>query len=121
EILTAVMANIPYGDPTDPNVLQGPQVRAKQRHRAMPSIQKAIAEGANLAAGGTRPEGVDKGYFIEPTLFVDVDNSMTIAREEIFGPVLAVIPYDDDDDAVRIANDSMYGLAGGVYSGSLAP
>jgi aldehyde dehydrogenase (NAD+) len=116
EILTAVMANIPYGDPTDPNVLQGPQVSAKQRDRVMSYIQKGIDEGANLVVGGHRPARFDKGYFVEPTLFVDVDNSMTIAREEIFGPVLAVIPYDDDEDAIRIANDSAYGLSGGVFS-----
>jgi len=116
EILTAVMANIPYGDPTDPNVLQGPQVSAKQRDRVMSYIQKGIDEGANLVVGGHRPARFDKGYFVEPTLFTDVDNSMTIAREEIFGPVLAVIPYDDDEDAIRIANDSAYGLSGGVFS-----
>ena len=81
-------------------------------------IQKGIDEGATLAVGGVeRPEGLDKGYFVRPTLFVDVDNSMAIAQEEIFGPVLVVIPYEDDDDAVRIANDSGYGLASYVMSG----
>jgi aldehyde dehydrogenase (NAD+) len=84
----------------------------------MSYIQKGIAEGANLLVGGRRPAQFDKGFFVEPTLFTDVDNSMTIAQEEIFGPVLAVIAYDDDDDAIRIANDSSYGLSGGVFSAS---
>jgi aldehyde dehydrogenase (NAD+) len=78
-----------------------------------------MAEGATLLLGGGRPKDLDRGWFIEPTLFTDVDNSMTIAQEEIFGPVLVVIPYDDEDDAVRIANDSQYGLIGAVSSGSL--
>jgi aldehyde dehydrogenase (NAD+) len=118
EILTAIMHGIPYGDPTDPNILQGPQVSAKQRDRVLSYIKKGIDEGANLVVGGHRPAQFDKGYFVEPTMFTDVDNSMTIAQEEIFGPVLAVIAYDEDDDAVRIANDSAYGLSGGVFSAS---
>src|ERR1700734_1508445 len=118
EMLTALMQAIPYGDPTDPNVMQGPQVSARQRDRVLAYISKGVDEGANLVVGGHRPPQFDKGYFVEPTLFTDVDNSMTIAQEEIFGPVLAVIAYEDDDDAVRIANDSSYGLSGGVFSGS---
>jgi aldehyde dehydrogenase (NAD+) len=118
ELLTAIMRAVPYGDPTDPNVLQGPQVSARQRDRVLSYIKKGIDEGANLAVGGHRPAQFATGYFVEPTLFTDVDNSMTIAREEIFGPVLAVIAYDDDNDAVRIANDSSYGLSGGVFSAS---
>ena len=117
-LLKAVMQGIPYGDPTDPGVMQGPQVSARQRDRVLSYIRKGIDEGANLVVGGHRPARFDKGYFVEPTLFTDVDNSMTIAREEIFGPVLAVIAYDDDNDAVRIANDSSYGLSGGVFSAS---
>ncbi len=78
-----------------------------------------MAEGATLALGGGRPADLPRGWFVEPTLFTDVDNAMTIAQEEIFGPVLVVIPFEDDDDAVRIANDSVYGLSGGVFSGSL--
>jgi aldehyde dehydrogenase (NAD+) len=97
----------------------GPLVSAKQRERVLGYIQNGIDEGATLALGGGRPEHLPKGYFVEPTLFVDVDNSMTIAQQEIFGPVLVVIPFDDDDDAVRIANDSAYGLSGGVQSASL--
>ena len=94
--------------------------RRKQRSRIRGYIQKGIEEGARLVVGGAeQPEALDKGFFVKPTLFVDVDNWMTIAQEEIFGPVLAVIPYEDGDDAVRIANDSPYGLAGNVMSGSL--
>jgi aldehyde dehydrogenase (NAD+) len=82
-------------------------------------IEQGKAEGARLVAGGGRPAHLDRGWYVEPTLFVDVDNGMTIAREEIFGPVLVVIPYEDDDDAIRIANDSDYGLAGYVLSESI--
>ena len=83
-------------------------------------IRKGIEEGATLVAGGTgRPEGLARGYFVKPTVFADVSNDMTIAREEIFGPVLAMIPYDDEEDAIRMANDTVYGLSGYVQSGSL--
>ena len=79
-------------------------------------IQKGIDEGARVVAGGLgKPEGLETGYYVKPTVFADVDNSMTIAQEEIFGPVLSIIAYDDDDEAVAIANDSLYGLAGGVW------
>jgi aldehyde dehydrogenase (NAD+) len=118
EILTAVMQNIPYGDPTDPTVLSGPQISALQRDRVQGHIDRAVEQGARLVLGGGRPAHLPTGYYIEPTLFADVDSSMAIAQEEVFGPVLAVIPYEDDDDAVRIANDSAYGLSGGVFSGS---
>ena len=90
----------------------------KQRDRVLGYIAKGQEEGAKLVIGGGRPADQPKGWFVEPTLFVDVDNSMTIAQEEIFGPVLCVIPYEDDDDAVRIANESNYGLSGGVVSAS---
>jgi aldehyde dehydrogenase (NAD+) len=110
--------NFPYGDPTDPGNLQGPQISAKQRDRVLDYIEKGKAEGARVVVGGGRPARFDKGFFVEPTLFADVDNAMTIAREEIFGPVLIVIPFEDDDDAVRIANDNQYGLGGYVTSGS---
>jgi aldehyde dehydrogenase (NAD+) len=118
EILTAVMRNIPYGDPADPAVICGPQISARQRDRVQAHIDRAVEQGARLAVGGGRPAHLERGYFIEPTLFADVDNSMAIAREEVFGPVLAVIGYEDDDDAVRIANESAYGLSGGVFSAS---
>ncbi|MCU1533394.1 MAG: Aldehyde Dehydrogenase [Arthrobacter sp.] len=100
-ILTAVMQNIPYGDPKDMSNIQGPQISALQRDRVQGHIDRAVAQGARLVVGGGRPAHLPKGYFIEPTLFVDVDNSMAIAQEEVFGPVLAVIPYDDDEDAIR--------------------
>ncbi|GAC1516996.1 MAG: aldehyde dehydrogenase family protein [Acidimicrobiales bacterium] len=110
--------SVTYGDPTDPSIIQGPQISAKQRERVLGYIDKGVAEGARLVLGGGRPKDMPKGYFVEPTLFADVDNSMTIAREEIFGPVLVVIPFADDDDAVRIANDNDYGLNASVTSAS---
>jgi len=120
ELLVQMMQNVPYGDPQRPDVLQGPQISEKQRQRVLGYIEQGRAEGARLVLGGGVPRGdeFDRGFFVEPTLFADVDNSMTIAQEEIFGPVLVVIPFDDDDDAVRIANESRYGLGGGVMSGS---
>ena len=118
ELLTTGFAGITYGDPTDPGMLQGPQISAKQRDRVLAYIDKGVAEGARLVVGGGRPAHLPKGWYVEPTLFADVTNGMAIAREEIFGPVLVVIPFDDDDDAVRIANDNEYGLSGMVSSGS---
>jgi aldehyde dehydrogenase (NAD+) len=108
-----------YGDPTDTNVLQGPQVSKRQQERVLGYIEKGKAEGARVVTGGGVPAHLPVGYYVEPTLFADVDNSMTIARQEIFGPVLVMIPFEDDDDAVRIANDSEYGLSGGISSGDL--
>ena len=118
ELISASMAAVPYGDPTSDAVVMGPVVSARQRDRVLGYIERGQEEGAKLVVGGGRPAHLPKGWFVEPTLFVDVDNSMTIAQEEIFGPVLAVIPYEDDDDAVRIANESSYGLSGGVVSAS---
>ena len=120
EALVAMMQGVPYGDPQRPDVLQGPQVSEKQRQRVLGYIEKGKEEGARLVLGGGVPKGeeFDRGFYVEPTLFADVDNSMTIAQEEIFGPVLVVIPFEDDDDAVRIANESRYGLGGGVMAGS---
>jgi acyl-CoA reductase-like NAD-dependent aldehyde dehydrogenase len=118
-ILEAMYKGIAAGDPQSPSTLCGPVISAKQRARVRSYIQKGIDEGARLLVGGTdAPAGLDKGFWVKPTLFVDVDNAMTIAQEEIFGPVLVVIPYDDEEHAVRIANDSIYGLAGNVMSGS---
>ncbi len=93
-------------------------INAKQRDRVLAYVEKGKAEGARLVVGGGRATQFARGYYVQPTLFADVDNAMTIAQEEIFGPVLAVIPYGDDDDAVRIANDSPYGLSGAVLSAS---
>ena len=119
ELLTSMMGGVPYGDPQRPDVMMGPLISEKQRGRVLGYIERGVAEGATLVLGGGRPDDQPRGWFVEPTLFTGVDNSMTIAREEIFGPVLVVIPFDDDDDAVRIANDSEYGLGGAVISGSL--
>jgi aldehyde dehydrogenase (NAD+) len=117
-IVAEAMANVKVGDPNDPSVLTGPLINATQRERVLGYIESGKEEGARLVLGGGRPAGLDRGFFVEPTLFADVRNSMRIAQEEIFGPVLVVIPFDDDDDAVAIANDSMYGLSGGVMSSS---
>jgi aldehyde dehydrogenase (NAD+) len=119
ELATEGFRGVNYGDPTDASNLMGPLVSQKQRERVLGYIEKGKAEGARLVTGGGRPAHLDKGWFVEPTLFADVDNSMTIAQEEIFGPVLVMIPFDDDDDAVRIANDSAFGLSGMITSGSL--
>ncbi|MGX9673296.1 aldehyde dehydrogenase family protein [Mycobacterium sp. HM-7] len=119
-ILKAIYENVSPGDPQDSATLCGPVISAKQRDRVLGYIQQGIDEGATCLVGGTEPPaGFDKGFWVRPTLFVDVDNAMTIAQEEIFGPVLAVIPFDDEEDAIRIANDSVYGLAGNVMSGSV--
>ena len=120
ELIAAGFAGWSYGDPTDPSNLQGPQVSQRQQERVLDHIAKGQAEGARIVTGGGVPAHLPKGYYVEPTLFADVDNAMTIAQEEIFGPVLVVIPYDDDDDAVRIANDSSYGLSGQITGGDLA-
>lgn len=107
---------MPVGLPDDPNAAIGPLISEKQRDRVESYIKKGVDEGARIVTGGGRPEGLDNGWFVQPTVFADVDNSMTIAQEEIFGPVLAVIPYEDEEDAIRIANDSVYGLAGSVWT-----
>lgn len=119
-ILKAIYENITPGDPEDPGTLCGPVISARQQSRILGYIRKGVEEGATMLVGSTdAPSQFDKGFWVNPTLFTDVDNSMTIAQEEIFGPVLVVIPYQDEDDAVRIANDSPYGLAGNVMSASL--
>ncbi|MGH7289352.1 MAG: aldehyde dehydrogenase family protein [Myxococcota bacterium] len=119
EALKVAYQNIPYGDPTQMGNVMGPLVNAKQRERVLGHIEKGKAEGARCLVGGGRPAKFAKGYFVEPTLFVDVSPDATIAQEEIFGPVLSVIPYEDEEDAVRIANHSKYGLSGAVHAGSL--
>jgi aldehyde dehydrogenase (NAD+) len=119
-ILRGIYENIPAADPQDPGTLCGPVISAKQQARILDYIGKGVDEGATMLVGSTEPpKEFDKGFWVSPTLFTDVDNSMTIAQEEIFGPVLVVIPYEGEDDAIRIANDSVYGLAGNVMSSSL--
>jgi aldehyde dehydrogenase (NAD+) len=119
EIAKSALEQVVYGDPTDPSVFQGPVVSRRQQERVLGYIEKGRSEGARVVTGGGVPKHLDPGFFIEPTLFADVDNGMTIAQEEIFGPVLAMIGFDDDDDAVRIANDSIYGLSGMITGGDL--
>ena len=98
----------------------GPVVSEVQWNKIQDLIQKGIDEGATLVAGGPgRPEGLDKGYYVQPTVFANVNNDMTIAREEIFGPVLSILPYEDEEEAIRIANDTPYGLSGYVSSTNL--
>ncbi|MDA8141737.1 MAG: aldehyde dehydrogenase family protein [Desulfobacteraceae bacterium] len=112
-------AEIAVGDPSDPATYMGPLVSARQRDIVRDYIRKGIAEGATLMCGGAEtPAQPKQGYFVAPTIFADVTNEMTIAREEIFGPVLCIIPYEDEADAIRIANDSIYGLSGAVWSAS---
>ncbi|AEY86127.1 aldehyde dehydrogenase [Streptomyces hygroscopicus subsp. jinggangensis 5008] len=115
--LKDLVESLTVGDPSDPATFIGPMVRADQQERVRSYIETGIREGARLVTGGPEvPAGLEDGYYVTPTLFADVDNSMRIAQEEIFGPVLVVIPFDDDDHAVRIANDSPYGLGGGVWT-----
>ena len=119
EIVKGAFESFAYGDPNDLGNMAGPLINARQRERVLGYIEKGKAEGARCIVGGGPATQFERGYFVQPTLFVDVDPGSTIAQEEIFGPVLAVIPFDDDDDAVRIANDSRYGLSGSVTSASL--
>lgn len=118
EILKSYIGMLGYGDPESESDMMGPLISAKQRDRVLSYIEKGKQEGARLLMGGGKPAHLKKGFYVEPTVFVDVDNSMTIAQEEIFGPVLAVIGYEDEADALRITNDSPYGLSGAVYSAS---
>jgi acyl-CoA reductase-like NAD-dependent aldehyde dehydrogenase len=106
---------VKIGDPADPSVLIGPVIREERRQKIEEYIASGKQEGALLAVGGGRPPDLERGYFVQPTVFGRVQNDMRIAREEIFGPVLSVLPYEDVDDAVRIANDSPYGLGGAIY------
>lgn len=106
------------GDPFAEGTRLGPVISATQRERVTGYIRKGVEEGAKLVTGGPdQPEGFDRGYYVQPTVFSEVRSDMTIAREEIFGPVLVILPYEDEEDAVRIANDTDYGLAGGVWAG----
>jgi aldehyde dehydrogenase (NAD+) len=114
-----MMESVTYGDPWDPANLQGPLINSRQRDRVLGYIESGVSEGATLVRGGKTPAGMPKGYFVEPTLFSEVNPNAKIAQEEIFGPVLCVIPYDDVDEAVQIANGTVYGLSAAVTGGSL--
>jgi aldehyde dehydrogenase (NAD+) len=119
EIVDAVsgfVQALPVGPPSDPTAQIGSLISEKQRARVEGYIAKGIEEGARLVCGGGRPEGLESGFFVQPTVFADVDNKMTIAQEEIFGPVLSIIGYDTEEEAIKIANDSAYGLAGSVWT-----
>ena len=117
DLAAAAVNGLKIGDPLDAATRLGPLISFAQRERVEGYIAKGKSEGAKLIAGGGRPEAFAKGYFVEPTVFADVKSKMTIAQEEIFGPVLSILPYDSEAEAVEIANDSIYGLAGGVWSG----
>jgi len=117
QIAASVAQSVKAGDPADPSTNIGPLSSAAQFKKVQGLIEQGIAEGAKVVAGGPgRPEGLSKGFYARPTVFANVNNNMTIAREEIFGPVLVIIPYKDEEDAIRIANDTPYGLSGAVSS-----
>jgi aldehyde dehydrogenase (NAD+) len=111
---------VKVGDPADPSVMLGPVIREERRQKIEEYVASGTAEGARLASGGGRPADLPKGYFLQPTIFAEVRNDMRIAREEIFGPVLSVLPFADEADAVRIANESTYGLGGAIYTTDVA-
>lgn len=115
-MLAAGLAHVKVGDPADPSTMMGPLISAAQRDKVEKLIAIGLEEGAQVAFGGGRPAGVDKGFFVEPTLLTGVHNDMAVAQKEFFGPVNVVIPFDDDAEAIRLANASDYGLAGGVWA-----
>ena len=113
--LVALARDVKVGDPTDPEVQMGPLISAAQLQRVQAHVDRALDDGAKLVSGGGRPAGLDTGFYFEPTILTEVTPDATIAQEEVFGPVLSVLRYGDDDDAVRIANNSQYGLSGAVW------
>jgi len=120
QVALSALAKVKVGDPLDPATTMGPQASGAQWRRVQGLIETGIKEGARVIAGGPgRPEGLRRGFFTRPTIFSGVTNNMTVAREEIFGPVLCILPYTDEDEAIRIANDTPYGLSGYVSSGDL--
>ena len=119
EALTEEFRNVTVGDPFDPAIQMGPLANRRQRLNVESFIQRGVAEGAVLAAGGRRPARLDRGFFIEPTIFGRVDNRSTLGREEIFGPVLSVIPVANDDEALTVANDTIFGLNSAVFTNDI--
>ena len=115
ELVAATMAGVPVGDPADRAMMMGPLISEAQRDRVEGHVRRAVADGATVVTGGKRPEHLPNGYFYEPTLLTGVGPDAAIAQEEVFGPVLVVLPYRDDDDAVAIANNSIFGLSGAVF------
>ena len=115
QLVSATMAGVPYGDPADPGTMMGPLISEAQRERVEGYVRGAVDGGATVVTGGKRPEHLPAGYFYEPTLVIGADPGSRIAQEEVFGPVLVALPYRDDDDAVAIANDSIFGLSGAVF------
>jgi aldehyde dehydrogenase (NAD+) len=118
EVAKSQLAKLTLGDPFDKNTRLGPLASAGQRDSVLGLIEQGKKEGATLVAGGGRPAQLPTGFYVEPTIFANVDNRMTIAQEEIFGPVLSIVPYDSESEAIAIANDSPYGLSGGVWAGT---
>jgi aldehyde dehydrogenase (NAD+) len=116
DVARTMLADAPYGDPTDPANMMGPLINARQREKVAGYVDRAIADGAKAVVGGRIPEHLPRGYFYEPTLLVGADESSEVAQDELFGPVLVVLPHDGDDDAVRVANNSIFGLSGSVVS-----
>ncbi|QHE67500.1 aldehyde dehydrogenase [Rhodococcus sp. WAY2] len=115
EATARTLRGLPAGDPDEPGTICGPIISARQRERVEAYLRLAVEEGGTIVVGGRRPGNHERGFFIEPTLISGLDNSARVAREEIFGPVLVIIPHDGDDDAIRIANDSPYGLSGSIW------
>jgi aldehyde dehydrogenase (NAD+) len=116
EALAGTFSQVRVGDPFDAQTQMGPLAASRQRDRVEGYIAQGVADGATLATGGGRPKDLDRGWYVEPTVFGNVDNSSAIAQEEIFGPVLSVIPADDEQDAIRVANDTIYGLNASVFT-----
>lgn len=116
EALAKAFSSVKVGDPLEPDTVVGPLVTSRQRDRVESLVESARAEGATVAAGGRRPPGLSEGWYYEPTLITNAHNDMRVAREEVFGPVAVLIPHEGEEDAIRIANDSPYGLAGSVFT-----
>ena len=114
-LVSSTLQGLTVGDPTDPSMYMGPLISARQRRRVQDHVDRAVADGAMVVTGGKPPAGLDKGFFFEPTLIVGADENSAIAQDEVFGPVLVILPHDGDDDAVRIANNSVFGLSGAVH------